>query len=177
LQDFGYYDSGLGRYNISASNQTLLAGTQLAMACVAAAISGPIGTYFGRRFGLFLCVITSIIGPAVQASSTLWSTVVVGRCISGLGIAFSQNFALAYWAEATPASLRGSVVVMYQGITNVSQFVAQCINEGTHNMDTRWAYRIPLLIKLLAPSILLGFYSGFQILRVSRASCDRYLIT
>ena len=127
------------------------------MAYVVAAISGPIGTYFGRRFGLFLCVITSIIGPAVQASSTLWSTVVVGRCISGLGIAFSLNFALAYWVEATPASLCGSVVVMYQGITNVSQFVAQCINEGTHNMDTRWAYRIPLLIERLAPSILLGF--------------------
>ena len=79
----------------------------------------------------------SLIGPSVQASATKWFEVVLGRCISGMGIGFALNFAIAYWTETTPASLRGSVVVLYQGITNVAQFVAQCVNQGTHTMDTR----------------------------------------
>jgi len=157
LRDFGSYNSASGSYAISASNQTLLTGLPLAMACVAAAFSGLVGTYLGRRFGLGLCMLASVIGPAVQASAVTWPVVVVGRSISGLGLGFCLNFAVPYWSEITPASLRGSVVVMYQAVINVATFFAQCINEGTRNIDSRWAYRIPLLIQLLPPLVFTAF--------------------
>ena len=176
VKDFGAYDPKLQQYNISASNQTLLTGTPLALACVAAWISGPLGTYFGRRFGLAASAIASLIGPSVQAGATKWYQVVLGRCISGIGIGFAYNFSLAYWSESTPASLRGSVVVMYQGITNVAQFVAQCVNQGTHEMNNRWAYRIPLLLELIAPALLIGFFSGYRTRRVRRILCHHGIV-
>jgi MFS transporter, SP family, sugar:H+ symporter len=157
VEDFGYFDPGLHSYNISAKNQTLLYGTMLSFACVAAAISGPLGARFGRRFGLGLCAITSIIGPAIQTGATSWSVVIVGRCFTGLGMGFAANFVIPYWTETTPATLRGLVVVMYQGIINVAGFIGACINQGTHSLDTRWAYRAPLLVQLAPPIILLPF--------------------
>ncbi|KAF2163119.1 hypothetical protein M409DRAFT_37302, partial [Zasmidium cellare ATCC 36951] len=155
VRDFGTYSPDAGAYIITADSQTLLTGTPLALACVAAWISGPFGSRFGRRAGLVLAAITALIGPSVQAGATHWYQVVLGRCISGLAIGFAYNFAVAYWTEVTPAALRGMVVVMYQGVTNVAQFIAQCINQGTHAMDNRWAYRIPLLVELIAPLSLL----------------------
>ena len=126
---------------------------------MAAWISGPLGNRFGRRWGLAAAAATSAIGPAVQAGATRWFEMVLGRCISGLGIGFAINFAVAYWSEATPAVLRGTVVVLYQGVTNVSQFIAQCVNQGTYRYNNRWSYRIPLLMELVAPTLLLAFLS------------------
>lgn len=126
-------------------------------ACVAAAVSGNLGTRFGRRFGLFLAAITSIIGPAVQCGVTTWAGLLAGKVIAGLGVGFAANFVIPYWAETTPAALRGMIIVMYQGIINVSQFIGQCINEGTHGLESRWAYRGPLLTELVPPMILIPF--------------------
>lgn len=154
VRDFGYLDPETQGYKISANNQILLTGTPLACAALAAWISGYIGTIMGRRSGLFVAAVTSLIGPALQAGATHWAQVVVGRCISGAAIGFAYNFAIAYWSETTPPKMRGSIVVLYQGITNVAQFVAQCTNEGTYRLNNRWSYRIPLLLELIAPAIL-----------------------
>jgi MFS family permease len=141
---------------MSANNQTIMYGVQLAFICVACAISGPIGTRYGRRVGLALCAITSIIGPAVQAGVTTYVPMVVGRCFAGLGIGFSANFVITYWSETAPVELRGLIVVMYQGLVNVAQFIGASINEGTHNMPSRWSYRAPLLTQIAAPLLMLG---------------------
>ncbi|KAG0646297.1 putative glucose transporter rco-3 [Hyphodiscus hymeniophilus] len=142
---------------MSAGHQTIMYGIQLGFVCVACIISGPIGARYGRRVGLGLCCITSIIGPAVQAGVTTYAGLVVGRAIAGLGIGFAANFVIIYWSEAAPVELRGLIVVMYQGLINLAQFVGAAINEGTHTMDIRWAYRGPLLTELAAPLILFAF--------------------
>lgn len=157
--DFGQYNPKTKTYGFTAEQQTLIYGTTLAGALVAAAISGNIGTYLGRRWGLFLCALFSIIGPAVQIGATSYGTMIAGRALGGIGYGFAANFVIPYWAETTPASLRGLIIVMYQGIINVFQFVGQCINQGTHGLTTRWAYRAPLVTELLPPVLLLAFLS------------------
>lgn len=127
------------------------------MALIAAAVSGTIGSRYGRRIGLFLAAFTSIIGPAIQTGVTTYAGLLVGKAIAGLGVGFAANFVIPYWAETTPASLRGSVIVMYQAIINISQFIGQCINEGTHDIPNEWSYRAPLLTELLPPIILIAF--------------------
>jgi SP family sugar:H+ symporter-like MFS transporter len=156
LKDFGYYDPTLQAYNMTAGDQTTVGGVTLALTVVACMVSGPIGARYGRRAGLALCAIFSIIGPAVQTGATTFAGMVIGRGISGAGIGFAANFVITYWSEAAPVELRGLIVVMYQGFINVAQFVGSAINEGTHSMTTRWAYRAPLLTEFVAPLILLG---------------------
>ncbi|KAL7904468.1 general substrate transporter [Trichoderma velutinum] len=156
-RDFGKYNAEAETYVLTAQQQTVIYGTTLAGALVAAAFSGYVGTHLGRRFGLFLCAIMSIIGPAVQTGATSFGVMVTGRVIGGIGYGFAANFVIPYWAEITPASLRGLTIVMYQGVINVFQFVGQCINQGTHEIPSRWSYRAPLLTQLLPPILLIAF--------------------
>lgn len=52
--------------------------------CITASIvSGPIGTYLGRRWGLFITAIVSIIGVLLQITSANLGTLIVGRFFSG----------------------------------------------------------------------------------------------
>jgi MFS transporter, SP family, sugar:H+ symporter len=133
-------------------------GILLGGAIISSAASGYIGQKWGRKSGIFLAAFTGLVNPIIQATVTSWSGLMVGKFISGLGIGFGQTFVIPYWAETTPAYLRGLMLVGLQGIINVSTFVGQCINEGTHNLTTRWAYRGPLLTELLAPLTLLAFW-------------------
>ncbi|OQU96574.1 hypothetical protein CLAIMM_02638 [Cladophialophora immunda] len=153
------YDPITGRRVLSAAQQTTLNGSTLGAAAVTAAISGYIGTRFGRHRGLFFVTIFSFLTGIVQIATTTWAGLLAGRIIGGLAVGFAANFVIPYWAETTPASLRGMIIVLYQGIVNVSQFVGQCVNEGSHNLKTRWAYRAPLMTEFI-PSLLLlvGLY-------------------
>lgn len=109
-KDFGYFEAAIGTYTVSAPNQTLLWGILMmgvVLACVAA---GPVGSRFGRRVGLSLCAVFSIIGPIVQVVAPNLGVAAFGRFISGAGIGFAANFCIMYWAEVTPAHLRGMIV-------------------------------------------------------------------
>jgi MFS family permease len=46
------------------------------------------------------------------------------------------------------------LISLYQLGINIGGLVGTCVNEGTHEMTTRWAYRIPLLIGLVFPVLL-----------------------
>ncbi|KAK4934294.1 hypothetical protein LTR10_024394 [Elasticomyces elasticus] len=154
-QDFGSYSAATQAWSTTAGQQTEMFGLLLGGAIVSSAASGWIGAHWGRRFGIFLGAITAFINPIIQATVTTWPGFMVGKVISGIGIGFGQTFVIPYWSETTPAALRGMMLVALQGIINVFTFVGQCINEGTHGLTTRWAYRGPLLTELLAPLILL----------------------
>ncbi|KAH8891123.1 general substrate transporter [Thozetella sp. PMI_491] len=150
IEDFGEFDEGTGTYIIAANNQTLLFGFLLVGVVLACIASGPIGSRYGRRAGLGLCAITSIIGPVIQIAAPSVGVACFGRVVSGAGIGFAANFCIMYWAEVTPAQM------MYQGFINLAQFIGACINEGTHDIPNKWAWRAPLMTMLGAPLIMLA---------------------
>ncbi|KAF1953348.1 general substrate transporter [Byssothecium circinans] len=157
IQDFGTFEPSLATHIITANGQTLLFGTLLAGTIIACVVSGPIGSRLGRKAGLYYCIITSIIGPIIQIVSPNVGVACLGRIFSGAGIGFAANFCIMYWAEVTPATYRGMIVMMYQGLINLAQFVGACINEGTHNIPNKWAWRAPLMSMLSAPLVMLAF--------------------
>lgn len=154
-QDFGRWNEAAQGHVITAGQQTEMFGILLAGAVVSSAASGWVGTHWGRRTGIFVGALTGFINPIIQATVTTWAGLMVGKFISGFGIGLGQTFVIPYWAETTPAHLRGLVLVSLQGIINIFTLVGSCVNEGTHDLTTRWAYRGPLLTELLAPLILL----------------------
>ena len=154
-QDFGFYSETAKANMITAGQQTEMFGILLGGAIVASAASGWIGGQFGRRGGIFLGALTGFINPIIQATVTTWAGLIVGKFVSGVGIGFGQTFVIPYWSETMPTHLRGLMLVSLQAIINVFSFVGSSINEGTHDLTSRWAYRGPLLTELLAPLILL----------------------
>lgn len=153
------YNPATGTYFLSAGQQTTMNGSTLGAAAVSAAVAGYIGTRWGRRSGLLFVVMLGFLTGIVQVSATNWAGLLAGRIIGGLATGFAVNFVIPYWTETTPARIRGLIVVSYQGIVNVSQFVGQCINQGTHDLPNRWSYRAPLITEF-APAVLLlaGLY-------------------
>ncbi|EXJ79831.1 hypothetical protein A1O3_08116 [Capronia epimyces CBS 606.96] len=157
LKDFGYYDQATQAYNIAAHIQLALNG-MLFTGCILASISaGYIGTKYGRRVGLFCTGLVSIIGVVFQVSSAHLGTLYVGRIFTGAGVGFASNFVPTYNAEVSPTHLRGMMIGLYQTGVNIGQVIGTCINEGTHNMSSRWAYRIPLMTQLFFPIVLCSF--------------------
>lgn len=53
------------------------------------------------------------------------------------------------------------MIALYQTGINIGQLIGSCINQGTYNMSTRWAYRIPLITQLVFPLILIVFAGLF----------------
>lgn len=94
LQDFGHYDEKIGGYNMRAGTQTLLMGLLLTGILVAVALGGPIGARYGRRVGLALCAVVSIVGPVIQVVAPNVGVVALGRAFSGAGIGFAANFCI-----------------------------------------------------------------------------------
>lgn len=139
---------------LSAAQQTTLNGSTLGAAAVAAAFAGIIGTRLGRRGGLFISLIPGLLTGIVQITATTWGGLLAGRILGGIGAGLMANFLIPYWAEITPASLRGMIIVSFQDIVNVAQFVGQCINEGTYDLDSLWSFRAPLMTEFV-PVVLL----------------------
>lgn len=134
-----------------------IAGSALGAAVVGAAFAGTVGTRFGRKWGLLVAALAYIIGIATAVGALDFQTVIVGRVFAGLGVGLAANFIIPYWAETTPKSLRGLIIVMYQALINIAQFVGASINKGTSDLTTRWAYRGPLLTELLMPILCVTF--------------------
>jgi hypothetical protein len=74
----------------------------------------------------------------------------------GLAIGFTGQFCIPYWSEAAPEYLRGSIVIFYQFFINIPTFIGACVDQGTYQIASDLAYRIPLICTLITPSILLS---------------------
>ena len=71
-----------------------------------------------------------------------------------MGIGFSSNFVTVYNSEVSPAHLRGMMIGLYQTGINIGTLIGACVDQGTHNITTRLAYRIPLATQLFFPTVV-----------------------
>lgn len=70
------------------------------------------------------------------------------------GVGYASNFVPIYNAEVAPVQLRAIMIGFYQTGINIGQLVGACIDQGTHAMTTRWAYRIPLITQMFFPLVI-----------------------
>lgn len=126
-EDFGLeVDPATDTWAITAGNQTLLYAMLLVGAWVASIVSGPLGTTFGRKAGLYCCAVASLIGPVIQIVAPNMGVEAFGRVISGMGIGFASNFCGTYWSEITPAKYRGMVLSVTLALSAEIFFADAC---------------------------------------------------
>lgn len=63
------------------------------------------------------------------------------------------TFGQVYINEAAPAHLRGIVFAVYQTQLSIGSVVGAAVDYGTHKMADKNAYRIPLALFFIAPTI------------------------
>lgn len=70
----------------------------------------------------------------------------------GISVGWFLTFGQVYINEAAPAHLRGIVFAVYQTQLSVGSVIGAAVDYGTHNMQDKNAYRIPLALFFIAPT-------------------------
>jgi SP family sugar:H+ symporter-like MFS transporter len=131
----------------------------------------PIADRLGRKRGIIAACLVFSIGVAMQTAATRIPLFVVGRVFAGLGVGIVSVLVPMYQSEwcvsctpskivnsntsfSSPKWIRGAVVSLYQWAITIGLLVAAIVNNGTHNINSHAAYRIPIALQFVWASIL-----------------------
>lgn len=71
----------------------------------------------------------------------------------GISVGWFLTFGQVYINEAAPAHLRGIVFAVYQTQLSIGSVIGAAVDYGTHNIEDKSAYRIPLALFFIAPTV------------------------
>ncbi|KAE9394996.1 general substrate transporter [Gymnopus androsaceus JB14] len=121
--------------------------------CVGSFFAGP----FGRRGGMFSGGIFILIGAAVIVSAHSIDAFMGGRFILGFGIAISTTAAPTWITELAPPQWRGRLGAFYNSCFFIGSIPATGAMVGTVKMNSTWAWRLPLMLQVIPPIIVICF--------------------
>ncbi|KAI1395107.1 general substrate transporter [Hypoxylon fuscum] len=134
LKVFGYYDEVAAKWAIDPTVQQLISSLMTIGTFVGSLLVGPFSSRFGRRHGLWTASILNYIATSIMIGTTNLSALYFARFVLGISVGWFLTFAQVYINEVAPAHL-------------------SAIDNGTHTMLGMEAYRIPLAIFFVAPTI------------------------
>ncbi|KAF5372878.1 hypothetical protein D9758_001557 [Tetrapyrgos nigripes] len=156
-RDFGELQSD-GSYAISSSDKSLFTSIVQAGEVVGALTAGPIGDYTGRKGALAAACTFVIIGVILQmVVAGSHPLLIVGRLILGMGVGVISNAVPLYLSEIPPTEIRGVVVSSWQLMLAIGQVIGACVGQGTKELNSTAAYRIPIALNLV---FILSIYGG-----------------
>ncbi|RDL41643.1 uncharacterized protein BP5553_01622 [Venustampulla echinocandica] len=153
LKVYGYYSPELKKWNIDPTVQQLISSLMTIGTFVGSLLIGPLSTKFGRRHGLWGAAGLNAISTAIMLSTTSVAALYVARLMLGISVGWFFTFSQLYVHEAAPAHLRGIVFGFYQVMLSVGSIVGASVDFGTHKIQSKRAYQIPLAIFFVAPTI------------------------
>ncbi|KAI1646073.1 general substrate transporter [Daldinia loculata] len=153
LKVFGYYDEAAHKWAIDPTVQQLISSLMTIGTFVGSLSVGPFSSRFGRRQGLWAASLLNCIATAIMIGTTNLGALYFARFVLGISVGWFLTFAQVYINEAAPAHLRGIAFAVYQSQLSIGSIVGSAIDYGTHTMLGKEAYRIPLAIFFVAPTI------------------------
>ncbi|KDN46114.1 general substrate transporter [Tilletiaria anomala UBC 951] len=151
-----------GKTELSPSMTSLLTSLVQAGEVVGCILAAFIGDWAGRK-GVFFAAATGVgIGAIFQIATTSSIGVfATGRAILGVGIGLVANGTPLYLSEIAPTSIRSIAVSCWQLLLAIGQVIGAAVNQGTKDIDSTAAYRIPIGLNLL---IVLLIFLGLLVL-------------
>ncbi|KAH9996747.1 putative MFS alpha-glucoside transporter [Xylariaceae sp. FL0662B] len=126
-------------------------------AIVGAFFAGIAYDRLGPRLVMAICSLASIAFIFIQFFSSTPAQLFAGQLLNGCIIAFYPICASAYVGEVCPLALRGFVASMTNLAFVIGQFLASGILKGTSNLESKWAYKIPIATQWSFPVLMLLF--------------------
>ncbi|KAH0613671.1 uncharacterized protein H6S33_005557 [Morchella sextelata] len=155
IEDFGRYDAVHNKHYISASQQSFITSFPYVGQFGAAMVGGYIGDHFGRRWGLFVMCVVSIVGVVMQIVAKNEALFVAGRFFNYISIGFATIFVPVYQAECSPRKIRGTMITLYQLNIVLGSFVISIVNNFTQHIKSDASYRIPIGLLLILPILII----------------------
>ena len=137
---------------------------------LAALFVGVIGSYLGRKAGLWIASLVGIVAISIQISSNHTGALYVGRLLLGVSNGLFIPFCVMYMAEVSPAHLRGPIIGMVQWQISFGALIGILVDNYTNAYVGKKSFQIPLAVMYVVPV----FISLFLLLL---PETPRYLIS
>ncbi|EGV63739.1 hypothetical protein PSN45_004195 [Yamadazyma tenuis] len=157
LQAFASWKTMLGNPD---SSQLGIITSIYFMGCLAGSIPcGMFADRFGRKLGLLLGQVLTVIGAAIQASSYTYAQYLCARFIMGVGIASITNSGPAMLFELAHPRMKGTLVSLFNPFWYVGSIVCAATAFGTTHMSVTnsMGWRIPSFIQGVFPLVCIPF--------------------
>ncbi|KAH9818057.1 general substrate transporter [Melampsora americana] len=133
-------------------------GTMVAIleigAFITSIIAGQLGDLVGRRRTLFIGAVIFTIGGAIQTFADGFSSMILGRIISGFGVGFLSTIVPVYQSEISPAEHRGQLACI-EWTGNICGYTSSVwIDYFSSFIESHWSWRLPLLVQCIIGAIL-----------------------
>ncbi len=150
-------------YELDATQQGFLVSAILIGALLGAAVSGTFAELFGRKRSQIVIAGIFFLGTLMLVSSPIFSALVLGRMIQGVGAGAISVVGPIYIAEIAPAAARGRYVSFYQLAVTLGILSAYSVSYlFSQDGGWRWMFAIGLI-----PAIVHGI--GFFFLPDSKS--------
>ncbi|TKA34099.1 hypothetical protein B0A50_00079 [Salinomyces thailandicus] len=110
---------------------------------------------YGRKMGITVGSLCTMIGSIIQSSAYGYSQFMVGRGLLGVGISFTCVAGPSLLAELAHPRQRGTVLGFFNTLWYVGSIVAAWSSFGSGHLLNSWSWRIPSIIQLFAPVLIL----------------------
>ena len=147
-------------FQLSADLTGWAASSLLVGCMVGAAVAGPLGDRFGRKWSLILCAALFAVSSVASALPATLEQFAWSRFAGGIAIGAASMLSPLYIAEISPERFRGTLVALYQLAIVVGILVVFFVNlqiqrlgDEAWNADTGWRW---MFASLTLPSILFG---------------------
>ncbi|KAL0941966.1 Quinate permease 6 [Colletotrichum truncatum] len=123
--------------------------------------SGPIADYFGRRWGMGIGCMITVVATFIQ-TFTPWHQIgvfIFGRILIGVGQAVAITSGPIYIGEITESHIRGKVMSFWQMFYSVGSFIAYWINYGAAQRRQTlgdWDWKMVVIFQLMMPVIIIA---------------------
>ncbi|KAF2809565.1 uncharacterized protein BDZ99DRAFT_463352 [Mytilinidion resinicola] len=145
-----------GKPAFSNSRSGTIVGLLSIGTLIGALIAAPVSDKFGRKWSIVFWNMIFCIGVIVQISTVnKWYQIVIGRWVAGLGVGGLSVLTPMYQSETAPRYVRGALVSCYQLFITLGIFTANCINFGTEKDQSARAWRLPIGIGFIWPTIMI----------------------
>ncbi|KAJ7815940.1 general substrate transporter [Mycena olivaceomarginata] len=141
--------------------------------CVGALFAGPATEVYGRRGGMFLGGLFILVGSVVSVTAQSREAFIGGRFVLGFGIAISTTACVVFehycipTHEMTyqsadmgnrtgPAPMAWALGAMYNSCFFIGSIPATGAMVGTQKMSSTWAWRLPLILQIVPPLIVMS---------------------
>lgn len=133
-------------FHLSIEAEGVVVSTILIGAAFGSLAGGVFADSWGRKRAMMATALLFVIGVLITALAEMYSTLLLGRILTGAAVGLSSVIAPVYLAETSPHNLRGRFVALYQLCVTIGILAAFVMGYLFASPDGwRWMFGIGLI--------------------------------
>ncbi|KAL7815110.1 sugar transporter [Trichoderma gracile] len=158
-------DNWLAYFDLDTERDTYMIGfinTTYTIGAIIAGffLGGPIADFVGRRWGMWIGCLTTVIATFMQTFAPRHSLgcFIAGRVLVGLGQGIALTSGPVYIGEMAPPQIRGLIMAFWQLFYSVGSFIAYWINYACslHRSSLgEWDWKMVVIFQMMVPIIIM----------------------